>query len=118
MQYRTVTERVGELLGPIDWSYDFHQHDCGNPVRVDECVEKLRTLEAGIANGEQWQATTDGGWPRVGWGRVRAVGMYDGWPFWRPTPSVDIDGVFGGEWHYFGAVTDIALSTCWTEGVS
>jgi hypothetical protein len=33
--------------------------------------------------------------------------MYDGWPFWRPVPSVLIAGPFGAEWHWFGAISEI-----------
>lgn len=97
------TERIGEYLGPVDWSYDFESHAKGmSPSYVAECKEKLKQLESG-----DWQATTDGGWPRVGWGRVVKVGMYDGWPFWKPVPSVCIHGTLGPEWHSFTMITSI-----------
>ena len=98
MRYETRTERVGEFLGPVNWDFDFDTDD--------ERVQRLRDIEAGIARGENWEATTDGGVPRVGWGEVLAVGMYDGWPYWRPMPSVLIAGQFGGEWSSWMAVTD------------
>jgi len=98
MRTETRTVRVGEFLGPVDWDFDFGVDD--------ERVRRLRDIEAGIARGETWQATTDGGWPRFGWGEVLAVGMYDGWPYWSPTPSVLISGHFGGEWSSWRAVTD------------
>lgn len=103
MRERTVTVREGELLGPIDWSYDFASHgwDCGgsmNPAVLALALDCLAKLDAGLGRGETWEATTDGGWPRIGWGEVRAVGMYDGWPYWKPTPSVRIAGHFGASW--------------------
>jgi hypothetical protein len=109
---RTVEVREGELLGPIDWDYDFAAHGSGQggsmfPKRLQENIERLRTLEAGIARGEVWEATTDGGVPRCGWGRVLAIGMYDGWPYWQPVPSVLIAGSLGAEWSSVSSLSDI-----------
>ncbi len=110
MKTVTVTKRIGEYFGPIDWAYDFRQHFnnyCGSDAQRDkycaDAVDKLRRL----TSGGEWMATTDGGWPRFGWGKVLEVGMYDGWPWWRPVPSVCIDGPLGGEWHGFYSVTGI-----------
>ena len=102
------TVRVGEYLGPIDWSYDFSQHDWGpskggmNPSVSESRVAVLREIE----KGGEWEATTDGGFPRVGWGRVLEIGMYDGWPHWRPVPSVCLSGPLGAEWHPFYSITE------------
>jgi hypothetical protein len=109
MRYRTVTERIGECLGPIDWSFDFHASDWEhggslNPQSVKEAVERLRQVEA---DPGAYLATTDGGWPRVGWHRVLQVGMYDGWPYWRPYPSVKLEGTLGHEWHSYHSITEI-----------
>lgn len=109
MRFETQTVRVGELLGPVDWSYDFDTHDWNhggstNPEHVARCREMIRTLDGAE---RAWEATTDGGIPRVGWGRVLAVGMYDGWPYWRPVPSVLIDGFLGAEWTSFCGLSDI-----------
>ena len=111
MRYETKTVRVGELLGPVDWEYDFaatgwDQGGSGNPDLIEGKTRQLRELEAGLERGESWEATTDGGVPRVGWGRVLAVGMYDGWPYWKPTPSVLISGPFGGEWSSWWSVSE------------
>ena len=89
MKFRQVTERIGEALGPIDWSYDFHGHDwehggCLNPESVRKAIDRLRYIEA---NSEFLEITTYGGWPRCGWGGVITLAMYDGWPEWCPTPS-------------------------------
>ena len=110
MRTYMVEKREGELLGPVEWEYDFMSHfdGYGGPPEqrqkyCDEQIAKLRNL----ADGGEWMATTDGGWPRCGWGKVVAVGMYDGWPYWRPVPSVAIAGTLGTEWHSFSSVTDI-----------
>jgi hypothetical protein len=87
----------GENLGPIDWNYDFAKYGRGGDV------ERLRQL----MSGGEWEATTDGGWPRCGWGRVLDIGMYDGWPHWSPTPSVYITSWMGGSWHPYYSLTDI-----------
>lgn len=108
MKIKQVTVRDGEYLGPIDWDFDFDilswdNGGCMNPVIIKESVENLRKLES----GDKYEATTDGGCPRVGWGEVTMVGMYDGWPYWRPHPSIYISGILGGGWHSFSSVTEI-----------
>lgn len=107
MKTRQVTVREGELLGPVDWDYDFVSHDwdhegSSSPDCIKERVSMLRQIETG-----KHEATTDGGCPRVGWGEVITTGMYDGWPFWKPVPSVLINGTLGAEWHWFGSITGV-----------
>lgn len=95
MKTRWVEERIGEWLGPVDWSYDFDQHswDRGtgtvNPKCINEGREVLRRMEA-----------EPGGWRYCpsGWSTfdVVHVGMYDGWPFWKPTPAIGYIGPLGG----------------------
>lgn len=111
MRTETVTRNVGEYLGPVDWSYDFAFHFKGMSFREGELekyiaqkVEWLRTLEN---NPDAYEATTDGGCPKFGWHRICAVGMYDGWPYWRPVPSVCLSGTLGAEWHSFDSITGI-----------
>lgn len=109
---RTFTEirREGELLGPVDWSYNFLQHFggycCDDAGRQKVCDEKVAALRK-LCDGGNWMATTDGGWPRMCWGKVLAVGMYDGWPYWRPVPSVMIASIYGGGWHTFDQITGV-----------
>lgn len=110
MKTRMVEEREGEDMGPIDWSYDFEQHARGGmrPDSLREAVARLRKLDA---SPESFLVTTDGGWPRIGWHDVLRVRMYDGWPYWKPTPSVLTAGVLGAEWHPFTSITDIREKT-------
>lgn len=108
MRTETHTVRIGERVGDIDWGYDFRQHFnnmCTSDARRDEAcarsVAQLRAIDTAFREGRKVRVTTDGGWPRFGWGDVLDVGMYDGWPYWKPTPAVLKSGVFGGEWKFF-----------------
>lgn len=103
MKSYTKTVYEGEYLGPIDWSYNFSQYGCLNPDHIERAKQMLREFES----GGEWEATTDGGWPRVGWHNVLKVGMYDGWPYWKPTPSVLTAGPLGCEWHSWSSLSEI-----------
>lgn len=98
MKYRTVTERVGEYLGPVDWEWP------GFKDARPEDIEQLRKL---AEHPDRYRATTDTGWPKFGWHLVLTVGMYDGWPYWQPHPSVQLDGPLGAEWHSFESISEI-----------
>lgn len=104
MRYETKSVAIGEKLGPIDWNYPFDEQGQGlRPEFIEERKERLRRCEAG-----EVEATTDGGFPKVGWGKVLDTGMYDGWPYWRPVPSVLIAHRTGGaSWHSWGSITDV-----------
>ena len=109
MKTRTVTVREGEYLGPVDWDFDFDAAgwDHGgsfNPKLIAGRVEMLRRL---AADPDRYEATTDGGIPRCGWGRVLQVGMYDGWPYWKPVPSVLLSTWAGAEWHSWSCLVEI-----------
>lgn len=112
MRYETHTVRVGERVGDIDWSYDFKGHIAvtytGRDIdeRVEQMKSRLLEIECAYKAGEEILATTYGGWPRIGYGKVIDVGMYDGWPYWKPVPSVQTLGPLGAEWHSFSMITD------------
>ena len=93
MREWTETRREGTDMGPIDWS-----HPMVAKVRSPEVLAMLREAEA---NPQDFIVTSDGGWPRVGWGDVLAVRMYDGWPYWQPMPAVLKKGTLGPEWNFF-----------------
>jgi len=108
MKSYQVTHYEGELLGPIDWAYDFAQHDWDhggsmNPKYLQEKVAMLRQLD----NGGEWEATNGTGWPKIGWGRVSSIGMYDGWPYWKPVPSIYIEGTGWASFASFSAIRPI-----------
>ena len=91
MKCRTVEVCEGEWLGPVDWSYDFSQHAWGptsggvNP----ECIEEGRRVLLAMGADPV-------GWTHRGF-EVVAVGMYDGWPYWKPTPTIGYIGPLGFE---------------------
>jgi hypothetical protein len=111
MKTRTVTERVGEYLGPVDWTYDFRQHfdsyctdDAGRQAACERAVATLKELEL---HPELYEVTTYGGWPRCGWGRIVWIGMYDGWPYWKPVPTVAYSTFLGVETACFNNITSV-----------
>ena len=113
MRYETVVQRIGENLGAIDYAYDFTKHDWNgsrggvNPDVTRASVEQLRRLESAFADRrnrvEVRLSHSDCFWV------VLAVGMYDGWPFWEPTPSVQVYRVLGSEWHPWYSVRDVRV---------
>lgn len=112
MRTEQVTIKVGERVGELNWLYDFSSHDWNhsgavNPDHNLNCMARLRTLWASFGLGQRWEATTDGGSPRCGWGKVLDIGMYDGWPHWKPVPSVLIASRLGASWHPYYSITDI-----------
>lgn len=102
MTYKQVTVRNGELLGPVDWSYNFRQHFdgyCCDDATKNEMCEKRKALLAQIERDPTaWRATFSHSDTSR---QVYSVGMYDGWPYWKPTPAIMIQGVLGSEWRFF-----------------
>lgn len=111
MQYRTVTERIGERLGDIDWNYDFASHRWTssrggiNPELVPREVEMLRQVESALKEGKRVQVTTYGDHLND----VVDCGMYDGWPHWKPVPSFQIRNWLGVEWHGFYSLGRVVI---------
>lgn len=104
MKTRTVQVSEGENLGPIDWSYDFASHNWNrpgggtNPECVAQAIESLRKIETWLVEGKAVEI-----YLYSMWAKVLDIGMYDGWPYWRPVPSVCTETWLGGEWHCFTA---------------
>lgn len=91
MKTRTVTERIGEYLGPIDWSFDWDylsRTQGMSQEQIDEGIEFLKQL----GDGKGWEIYQYGMWKDVLW-----VGMYDGWPYWRPMPTIAYKTWLGAE---------------------
>ena len=103
MRSRIVTEYEGELLGPIDWSFDFSRgvaSMCSNEKakaeRLSRYVELLWEVERRHLRGERLRVCTGSYWHDL-----LAVGMYDGWPYWKPTPALCIAGPLGPAWDFY-----------------
>lgn len=86
MRTETRTVRIGEDVGPIDWSH---------PIASDK-PEIWREAEK---NPEDFEL--------VGDFSARAIFklcMYDGWPYWKPTPAIfHASPLGGGEWSFFNS---------------
>ncbi|KTE23134.1 MULTISPECIES: hypothetical protein [unclassified Sphingopyxis] len=81
MRYETKTVRVGENMGPVDWDH---------PMAKD--VPPIwREAERSPAD------FTFGVYERS----ILAICMYDGWPYWRPTPAIHFIGPLGPDWTHF-----------------
>ena len=115
MRFYTVVQREGTRVGDVDWDYDFLSHfDCvcsPDEVKRDLCsrsVTALREAEAAVKRDETVEVCMSGGY----WKRLLNVGMYDGWPYWKPVPSLFVVGVFGGHWESFNSVTAVRSAKC------
>lgn len=86
-----VAKRIGEFVGPVDWDYDFLRHDWnhGGSINPDINRRSIDILRELVAN-------PDKDWRYRG-RKVVEIGMYDGWPYWQPTPAIRYDGPLGLE---------------------
>lgn len=111
MRTYTQTVREGELLGPVDWSYSFPDHfscfclsteDKADLIweRINSLWQVVRLYDKGIA----LEVMTSGFWHPL-----LAIGMYDGWPFWKPTPALLVRGPLGGQWDFYYELEDFRL---------
>ena len=82
MRYETQTVRIGEDVGPVDWSH---------PIAADK-PEHWHDAEQHPEN------YTYGEWGHT----IIRLCMYDGWPYWKPTPAILYIGpLSSGEWAFF-----------------
>lgn len=79
---RTVEVREGENMGPIDWSHEWAK-DMPQIWREAE-----KSPQDFLYNGRT----------------IIQIGMYDGWPYWKPCPAIQFIGPLGGgEWDHFNS---------------
>jgi hypothetical protein len=82
MRTETVTVRHGENMGPIDWEHP----------KAKDMPPIWREAEA---NPDGFTFTEH---RRT----ILAICMYDGWPYWTPTPAVQFIGPLNSpEWSFF-----------------
>lgn len=104
---RMVPQYIGEWLGDIDWSYDFSKHYGGYCCPVESLedivyrdVKNLWDVARARKKGFRLSVETHGYWHSL-----ITVGMYDGWPYWTPTPAILYQGPLGGgEAHQFPCI--------------
>jgi hypothetical protein len=99
----TVTRRVGENIGEIPADYPFHEsssYPCNPETRIEK-GQKILEIQKLFREGKKISVFYD---PIIG-GDLLDIGMYDGWPYWKPTPAMLLSNWRGvGEWHFW---TDI-----------
>ena len=113
MKRYMVEHCEGELLGPIDWSYDFCPHFSGYCCPDDakremmvKAIDNLWAVERLHIQGQRVEVCT-----RDFWHPLIAVGMYDGWPYWKPVPSILVQGPLGAQWEQFPCVDDYRVKS-------
>lgn len=80
MRTETVTVRIGEDVGPVDWE---HPTACDKPPIW---LEAEKNPDAFLYNGRA----------------ILKLCMYDGWPYWQPRPAIQFIGPLNSaEWDFF-----------------
>lgn len=87
MRSFTVTHYEGEDCGPVDWD---HPTAKDMPPIWREAEKQPEDFEL------------VGDWFRNP--QVLRICMYDGWPYWKPTPAIfHSSPLGGGEWSFFNS---------------
>lgn len=82
MRTRIIEERIGEDVGPVDWTHDTAS---SKPIIWRDAESDPNGY---LFNGR----------------RILAICMYDGWPYWTPTPAVQFIGPMNtAEWSFFNS---------------
>lgn len=82
MRTETVTVRVGENVGPVDWDH---------PIAKDmPAIWREAEQDPASFTFTEYRRT------------ILAICMYDGWPYWMPRPAVQFIGPLNSpEWAFF-----------------
>lgn len=111
MKFKTVVEREGELLGPVDWAYDFRSHFsnycCSDERKAEYCARAVALLRRAVEMMEASASSEVEVRIHDYWKSLITIGMYDGWPYWKPTPALLVRGVLGSEWQFFYELTGV-----------
>lgn len=84
MRTETVTVRIGEDVGPVDWD---HPTAKGMPPIWREAEKNPHNFTFGEYSRE-----------------ILRICMYDGWPYWEPRPAVQYLGPLrSAEWAFFNS---------------
>jgi hypothetical protein len=85
MRYETVTIRHGENVGPVDWEHEMAK---AMPPIWSEAEKAPSDFLLDYGNGGK---------------QIVEICMYDGWPYWKPTPAILYVGPLGPEWAHFNS---------------
>lgn len=100
MKTRIITVNEGEWLGPVDPNYDWKSlcwdRDKGKGGVNPLCVEEGHKI---ILEINKTYISREKGWKYspcfLSSRKIVNVGMYNGWPFWKPTPAIGYIGPLG-----------------------
>lgn len=88
MRSETQTVRIGEDVGPIDWSHPMAADKPDHWREAEKDPEAFELLLNGMFTPRQ----------------IFKLCMYDGWPYWKPTPAILLESPMGGcEWVHFNS---------------
>ena len=93
---KTITVREGEWF-VFDPDYDWYQYNIypNNPETVERKIKMFTEIEKLFREGKRIRISYDS---MMG-GNLLNIGMWDGWPFWKPTPYVLLKHWSGSEKH-------------------
>ncbi len=91
---RTIIEHEGEWFH-LNENWDYMSENC-YPNNPEVRKEIWETFLKCAKNPEKYLASTDYMFAPK---KIVNIGMYDGWPYWKPYPSFAIEGIFGAETH-------------------
>lgn len=79
----------GTISDSVDPNFDFTKH--GRPERAEEYKQFMLSLKPGDV------VETSGNFLV----KVHQVGMYDGWPHWKPIPAISYFGPLGVDHKFY-----------------
>lgn len=84
MRYEQQTVRIGENVGPVDWSH---------PTAKDmPPIWRAAEKNPGAFTFSEYRR------------QIIEICMYDGWPYWTPTPAICFIGPLNSaEWAFFNS---------------
>lgn len=86
MRVETQTIRIGENVGPVDWDHPIAKD---MPAIWREAEKRPSDFKFVCDNYDA---------------EIFAICMYDGWPYWKPTPAIYHGHPLGhGEWSFFNS---------------
>lgn len=96
IKQEVITVREGEWFN-FDPNYNWYQHDAypNNPETVGKKIKMFEEIYRLYNDGKQIKIKYD---PMLE-GKLLKIGMWDGWPYWKPVPHYLIEHWYGSEKH-------------------
>ena len=102
-------ENMGRIVKKYPWVEHYGNNCCSNKEKrrmANEARDRMFKIEKLFLQGKKMEILYDGEY----WRKLLDIGMYDGWPFWKPTPAVYLKhSLGGGEWRFYYEVNDYCL---------